>query len=56
MQHEMKNLIKLFLCIVIVVLLVAVSQKIKLSDTNTIDLNYWTEEETALIILNKLIK
>lgn len=50
------NIIKLFLSILIVILLVAVFQKIKLSDTNTIDLDYWTEEETALITLNKLIK
>ena len=56
MQLEMKNLIKLFLCIVIVVLLVAVFQEIQLTDTNTIDLDYWVEEETALITLNKLIK
>lgn len=47
----MKKLIKLFLFILIVVLLVAVFQKIKLSDTTTIDLNYWTEEETALLYL-----
>lgn len=51
MQHEisMRNkIIKLFLFILIVVLLVAVFQKIKLSDTTTIDLDYWTNEEMAI--------
>ncbi len=49
-------MIKLFFSILIVVLLIALIQKVKLSDTNTIDLDYYIEEETALFTLNKLIK
>lgn len=53
MQHEisMKNIIKLFLSILTVVFLVVLIQEIKLSDTNTIDLDYYIEEETALLYL-----
>lgn len=53
----MRNkIIKLFLSILIVILLVVILQKVQVTDTNTIDLDYWMEEETALFILNKLIK
>lgn len=48
----MKKLIKLFLSIVIVVLLVAVFQRIEISDTTSIDTtDYWLEEEMALLYL-----
>jgi hypothetical protein len=53
MQHEMRNkIIKLFLSILIVLLLVAVFQKIQVTDTTTIDsLEYWTEEEMTILYL-----
>ena len=51
----MRKLIKVFLSILIVILCILIFRKIKLSDTNTIDLDYWVEEETALFTLNKLI-
>lgn len=49
----MRKLIKLFLCILIVILLVAVFQRIQVSDTTTtIDtMDYWLEEEIALLYL-----
>ena len=37
--------------ILTVVFLVVLIQEIKLSDTNTIDLDYYIEEETALLYL-----
>jgi hypothetical protein len=36
------------LSILIVVLLIIIFQNIQVTDTNTIDLDYWTEEEMAL--------
>lgn len=49
----MKKLIKLFLSIVIVVLLVAVFQRIRFTDTNTTTdtTDYWLEEEITLLYL-----
>lgn len=47
----MRNLTKVFLCIVIVVLLVAVIQRIQISDTTTIDTtDYWYEEMDLLYL------
>lgn len=51
MQLEMRNMIKLFLSILIVLLLIAVIQKIQLSDTTTIDMDYYTNEEMAILYL-----
>lgn len=47
----MRNIIKVFLSIIIVILLVVIIQKIQLSDTTTIDMDYYTNEETALLYL-----
>lgn len=45
----MRNKIKLFLSILIVILLVVIFQKIQVTDTTTIDsLDYWTEEEMTI--------
>lgn len=45
----MKNsIIKVFLSIVIVILLVVIFPKIQLINTDTIDLDYWTEEEMTI--------
>jgi hypothetical protein len=48
----MRNkIIKLFLSILIVLLLVVILQKVQVTDTNTIDLDYWTEEEMTILYL-----
>lgn len=48
----MRNIIKIFLCVLIVVLLVAVFQRIQISDTTTIDtIDYWLNEEMDLLYL-----
>lgn len=48
----MKKLIKVFLCIVIVVMLVAVIQKLRFADTNTTTdtTDYWNEEMVLLFL------
>lgn len=48
----MRKLIKLFLCILIVILCILIIQRIQVSDTTTIDImDYWLEEEIALLYL-----
>lgn len=47
----MRNLTKVFLSIVIMILLVVIFQKIQLSDTTTIDMDYYTNEEMAILYL-----
>lgn len=54
----MRNkIIKLFLSILIVILLVVIFQKVQVTDTTTIDsLDYWREEEIAILYLNYINK
>lgn len=48
----MRNIIKIFLSLFIVVLCILIIQKIQVSDTTTIDtIDYWLEEEIALLYL-----
>lgn len=47
----MRNIIKIFLCVLIVVLLVAVIQRIQISDTTTIGTtDYWYEQMDLLYL------
>lgn len=48
----MRNIIKLVLCILVVVLCILIIPKIQVTDTNTVDtMDYWLEEEIALLYL-----
>lgn len=48
----MRNIIKIFLCVLIVVLLVAVIQRIRFTDTNTTTdtTDYWYEQMDLLYL------
>lgn len=47
----MRNIIiKLLLSILAVILLVKICQKIQFTDTNTIDSDYWVEEEMVMAV------
>lgn len=44
----MKKLINFFLSILLVVLCILIIQNLQFTDTNTIDLDYWMEEEITI--------
>lgn len=46
----MRNLTKLFLSIIIVILLVMICQNIQITDSNSLDSDYFLQEEMAMAV------